>query len=63
MSDTEEHRRDDIAAVLRRVGLNDLADETLLHLPESVTLDEAGRFFQDRGLSRSRLTDLLGGSP
>jgi hypothetical protein len=63
MSETEVRRRDDIVAVLRRAGLNDLADEVALRLPESVSVDEATQFFGARGVSLGVLTDMMGGSP
>jgi hypothetical protein len=63
MPKTEYRRRDEVVTLMRRVGLNEVADDAQLHLPESVSLDEALRFLQERGVSRDVLTDMLGGSP
>lgn len=63
MAQTNIRHRHEVVAVLRRVGLNNVADDVQLHLPESFPLEEALVFLQERGVSRDVLTDMLGGSP
>ena len=62
MSD-ESFDRTHVAGVLRRAGLPDVADDVLRHLPDPVDRDVLENFLQARGLTKTRVTDLMGGSP
>ena len=55
--------RQEAAAVLRRVGLADLAAELEKKFPEEIDKDELNRFADEHGVTRELLTDRMGGSP
>jgi hypothetical protein len=55
--------RQDVAEVLRRAGLPELAEEALRVLPDPVDLGFAEQFLQSYGVTRDGLTDRMGGSP
>jgi hypothetical protein len=48
---------------LRKAGYPHAADEALRDLPDVVDLKEAQDWSERHGVSRDRLTDLMGGSP
>jgi len=55
--------RDQVVHVLRRAGLDDLADDVAASLPDPVDADRINNFLMARGLSRDELISRLGGSP
>jgi hypothetical protein len=59
MSESLQH----VVSMLRRAGLNQVADEAQRTLPDPVELEELQRFGAEHGLSRESLIDRMGGSP
>jgi hypothetical protein len=56
-------RREQIASVLRRAGLQDAAADALATLPEYPSDDEVEQFCIAHGLSAGALMDRMGSSP
>jgi hypothetical protein len=52
-----------VADTLRRLGYQEAADEALRVLPEEVEREELEKFGDRHGITRSELTNRLGGSP
>jgi hypothetical protein len=55
--------RQQIITVLRRAGLNELADTAEATLPDPVDPRTLNQFCMAHGLTTSTLTDRMGGSP
>jgi hypothetical protein len=56
-------RREQIASVLRRAGLQDVAADALATLPENPSDDEVEQFCIAHGLSAETVMNLMGSSP
>lgn len=52
-----------VADTLRRLGYQEAADDALRVLPEEVEREELEKFGDQHGITRSELTNRLGGSP
>jgi hypothetical protein len=55
--------RAESAALLRRVGRRDLADELERDFPEQIEEEDLIHFAEQHGLTRESLADRMGGSP
>lgn len=55
--------RQEVVALLMRIGLPDLADEANTELPDPVQMDEVVRFGERHGMTRDWLISRMGGSP
>jgi hypothetical protein len=54
----------ELTRVLKRAGLShDFIDELVGELPDPVDLDRDAAVFDRHGLTRARITDMMGGSP
>jgi hypothetical protein len=56
-------RREQIASVLRRAGLQDAAADALATLPENPSDEEVEQFCIAHGLSAEAVMNLMGSSP
>jgi hypothetical protein len=56
-------RREQIASVLRRAGLQDAAADALVTLPENPSDEEVEQFCIAHGLSAETVMNLMGSSP
>jgi hypothetical protein len=63
VTDSSQLTKTEIVAVLRRAGLQDVADEANRSLPDKVDVEEAARFGARFGITRQWLTERMGGSP
>ena len=63
MPDPVRFTRHEIVAVLRRVGLPEVADEAARSLPDQVDLELAAKFVAPYGITRDELISRMGGSP
>lgn len=59
----EQYNRQDVADMLRRAGLPQVADEALRVLPDPVDIETLQRFATPYGISRETLVSRMGGSP
>lgn len=55
--------KQDVAATLRKLGLEDLADEALRDLPDQPDNLELGKFCERHGISLDDVVSRRGGSP
>ena len=55
--------RQHVVDILRRTGLQELADEAVRILPDPVDLDYAVHWSERHGISQDVLVSLMGGSP
>jgi hypothetical protein len=53
----------EIVRMLRNTGLEDVADEAELSLPDEVDLERAAEFGLRHGITRDELISRMGGSP
>ena len=58
-----QYSRQEIAAIMRRTGYTELADEAERVLPDSVALDQLEAFASQHGVSRDDIISEMGGSP
>ena len=58
-----EYSRQQIVKMLRRAGLNEIADTAEATLPDPVDERNLNQFCTAQGVSLSMLTDLMGASP
>jgi hypothetical protein len=63
MSDAIWFRKQEIVALLRRVGLQEVADEANRSLPEQVDFERAAKFVEPYGITKDDLISRMGGSP
>jgi hypothetical protein len=63
MADPIRFTREQIVAVLRKVGLPEVADDALHSLPEQVDYDRAAKFVEPYGITKDDLISRMGGSP
>ena len=59
----DEYSKAEVAEMLRRVGLPQVADEAMRVLPDPVDVETLQRFAAPYGLSRDTLISRMGGSP
>jgi hypothetical protein len=57
------YTRNEVLAIMRRVGMHDEIDLAKRELPDVIDLDRDRRLLEQMGLSRTGLVDRLGGSP
>ena len=56
--------KDEVKRVLERAGLHhDLISEVLAELPDPVDVDRDAAVLDRHGITRSHLTNMMGGSP
>jgi hypothetical protein len=58
-----QYTRQEVASMLRRAGLHDVADRALAELPDPVDLDQAADWGMRHGVTRDMLISRAGGSP
>jgi hypothetical protein len=68
MQENRNHRnyvysREDVANMLRRCGLPELADKALRDLPDSVDIDQIEALGLRHGVTKDELISWMGGSP
>jgi HAD superfamily hydrolase (TIGR01509 family) len=59
----EQYSKQEVADMLRRAGLPQVADEAMRVLPDPVDIETLLRFAQPYGISREKLMSRMGGSP
>jgi hypothetical protein len=64
MADPRKMPKPEVERMLRRAGLShDLIQDLLKDLPDLVDLDRDAAVLGQHGITRTQLTDMMGGSP
>jgi hypothetical protein len=63
VADPVRFTRHEIVAVLRRVGLPEVADEAARTLPDEFEYERVAKFVEPYGITRDDLISRMGGSP
>ncbi|MBV8432498.1 MAG: hypothetical protein JO244_15135 [Solirubrobacterales bacterium] len=58
-----QYSRQEIAAIMRRTGYTELADEAERVLPDPVDFDQLEAFARRHGVSKDDIISEMGGSP
>jgi hypothetical protein len=58
-----QYSRQEIAAIMRRTGYTELADEAERVLPDPVDFDQLETFARRHGVSKDDIISEMGGSP
>ena len=58
-----QYSRQEIAAIMRRTGYTELADEAERVLPDPVDFDQLEAFARQHGVSKDDIISEMGGSP
>ena len=59
----EQHSRQEVVDLLRMAGLPEVADEAMAELPDRVSVEEAGKWAGEHGVTKDVLISQMGGSP